>query len=179
MLDLEDILRLRLSEQLGRFELVFLMHTYHEDPVSLDVMYHARLLSREAREASAQVGRRFLANAVDLFDDPDLQSFTARAPHAHQPIVFGVVAHTLALSPQLAALTYAFQVVRGQVSAAQRLMRLGQTHAQRLIHALKPAMQEAVAVALETPLETAGGFAPILDVAPMAHERQTVRLFVS
>ena len=40
-------------------------------------------------------------------------------------------------------------------------------------------MQEAVAVALETPLETAGGFAPILDVAPMAHERQAVRLFVS
>lgn len=179
LLDLEDVLRLRLSEQLGRFELVFLMHTHEENAVALDARYHARLLAREAREASAQVGRQLLTNAVALFDDTELRSFAAQAPHAHQPIAFAVVAHALELPTRLAALTYAFQAVRGQVSAAQRLMRLGQTDAQRLIHSLKPAMEDAVATALETPLELAGGFAPILDIAAMAHERQAVRLFVS
>jgi urease accessory protein len=89
------------------------------------------------------------------------------------------VGQVLGLTSPLAALTYAFQVVRGQVSAAQRLVRLGQTDAQRLIHTLKPAMEAAVTLATATPLEQAGGFAPILDVAAMAHERQAVRLFVS
>src|SRR5206468_1727533 len=113
------------------------------------------------------------------FEGAELRAFAANAPHAHYPIVFAVVARALDIPVRVAALTYAFQMVRGQVSAAQRLMRVGQTEAQRLIHSLKPAMEDAVAVAAETPLEYAGGFAPILDIAAMAHERQPVRLFVS
>ncbi len=179
LVNLEDVLRLRLSEQLGRFELVFLVHAYEGVAVALDARYHARLMARETREASAQVGRQLLENAVRLFDDPELRSFASHAPHAHYPISFAAVGRALAIPVRVVALTYAFQMVRGQVSAAQRLMRLGQTDAQRLIHSLKPAMEDAVAVARETPLELSGGFAPILDIATMAHERQPVRLFVS
>ncbi|HEY3118140.1 MAG TPA: urease accessory UreF family protein [Chloroflexota bacterium] len=179
LLSLQDVLRLRLSEQLGRFELVFLLRAYEGNAVALDARYHARLMAREAREASSQVGRQFLENGVDLFDDAELGAFAARTPHAHYPISFAVVARALEIPIQGAALTYAFQTVRGQVSAAQRLTRLGQTEAQRLIHSLKPAIEDAVAIARETPLELAGGFAPILDIAAMAHERQPVRLFVS
>lgn len=177
--DLEDTLRLRLREQLARLDLVFVLHAYTEVAEVLDDEYHARLISREAREASAQVGRRLLRNACDLFQDPDLQSFATCAPHAHQPIVFGLVARALDLPDEFAALAYAYQAVRGQVSAAQRLTRLGQTEAQQLLHRLKPAMQEAVGQAAAIPLADTGGFCPVLDIAAMAHERQTVRLFVS
>src|SRR5207248_999937 len=80
-LSLEEVLALRLSEQLGRFELVFLAHAYscETDPPSpspsprvrgkreLDERFHSMVLAREAREASSQVGRQLLRNACDLF----------------------------------------------------------------------------------------------------------------
>lgn len=177
--DLEATLRLKLREQLARLELVFVLQSYTVPPEQLDEEYHARLMAREAREASALVGRRLLVNACGLFHDANLEAFAASASHAHQPVAFGLVARALDLSPEFAGLAYAFQALRGQVSAAQRLIRLGQTAAQQLLHGLKPAMEEAVAVASATPLASAGGFCPVLEVAAMAHERQAVRLFVS
>lgn len=182
--DLEALLRLRLRETLGRLELVYVYaaHGAVADAAALaalDARLHATLLPRETREASAQVGRRLLANAVDLFADARLAAFAAATPHAHQAVAFGATAAALALPARPAAEVYAWMAARGQVSAAQRLMRLGQGEAQRLLHRLKPAVRAAVAVAATLDVTDAAPCAPLLDVAAMAHERAPVRLFVS
>jgi urease accessory protein len=178
-LDLEALLRLRLRENLGRLELVFLLAAYERSPIALDERLHALTLPREAREASRQVGRRLLANAVDLFGAAPLLAFADEAPHAHHPVVFGLVGAVLGVPTRTAAEIYAFQTLRGLVSAAQRLTRLGQTEAQRLLHRLKPAVVAAAEEAATLTVETTSAFAPIWDVAAMAHERAAVRLFVS
>ncbi len=176
---LESVLRMRLQEQLGHFELVFLVQAYEHDAENLDGRFHAMLLPLESREASMQMGRQFLRNACDLFGLPALEAAAERLPCCHYPVVYGVVAQALGMAPRTAALTYAFQSVRGQISAAQRLTRLGQTEAQRILHRMKPLIGEAVATALWYPLEDAAPFVPLLDIASMAHERAEVRLFVS
>jgi urease accessory protein len=176
---LESVLRLRLEQQLARFELVFLMRAYEQDAVELDRRLHSMLLARESREASTQVGRQLLRNACDLFRLPELDSVASRLPHQHHAVVFGVVGNALGLPVSTAATAYAFQAVRGQISAAQRLTRLGQTEAQRLLHQLKPEIEAAARTAESIPLEEAAAFVPLLDVAAMAHERSAVRLFVS
>src|SRR5207253_3701413 len=53
-LSLEEILALRLREQLGRFELVFLAHAYTAPAPDLDERFHSMVLPRESREASSQ-----------------------------------------------------------------------------------------------------------------------------
>jgi urease accessory protein len=173
---LEELLTLRLDQQLARFELVFLVHAYGEGPHHLDERFHSMVLPRESREASVQVGRQLARNAAELFP-------AARAasglPHGHAPLVFGMVCAAIEVPSHTAAAAYAFQALRGQVSAAQRLTRLGQVEAQRLLHRLKPAIREAVESAHQLPIEDAAPFAPILEVAAMAHERSAVRLFVS
>jgi urease accessory protein len=180
--DLERSLRLRIQQQLARFELIFLLHA-HEGTlttrVTLDERLHAMLLAREARDASMRVGRQLLNAAEDLYGGPALVEAKGGLPYAHQPIVFGIVAQTIGLDARGAATVYAFQAVRGQISAAQRLTRLGQVEAQRLLHRLKPAIEEAADSALNQPLASAAPFMPLLDVASMAHERMAVRLFVS
>jgi urease accessory protein len=184
-LDLDALLRLRLRESLGRLELVFVYGAHRTEPddsaalASLDRRLQAMLLPRETRAASSQVGRRLLSTAADLFDDRRLRELHRVAPHCHQAVAFGVVARVLGVPARTAAEVYAFQAVRGQVSAAQRLLRLGQFEAQRLLHRLKPAVAGAAAEAERLPLEQAGAFAPLLDVAAMGHERAPVRLFVS
>jgi urease accessory protein len=85
----------------------------------------------------------------------------------------------LDLSPGLAASTYAFQQVRGLVSAAQRLMRLGQRDAQQVLHRLKPRVRAAAATSERLGLDQAGAFVPSWDIASMLHERAATRLFIS
>ena len=74
---------------------------------------------------------------------------------------------------------YAFQSLRQQLSAAQRLGRIGQSAVQELLHALKPAILSAVERSLRVPLDEAGAFTPWIDLASMKHEHQFARLFLS
>jgi urease accessory protein len=179
LLDLEGALRLRLHQQLARFELVFLLAAYEQPPDMLDPRMQAMILPREAREASSLIGRSLLRQAAGLFDAPSISAFREHAPFAHHPVAFGVVSHGLGVEPQTAASAYAFQALRGQVSVAQRVARLGQSEAQRLLHSLKPEVLDAVSVAESLTIEEVAPFMPILDIAAMAHERSAVRLFVS
>ena len=183
---LEEVLEMRLQQQLARFELVFLLAAmeWATDPetnplAALDERFHSMVLAREAREASAQVGRQLLRNAADLFESKMLSAAATGLPYAHAPVVFGAISHSLRVPPRTATRAYAFQTVRSQISAAQRLSRLGQAEAQRILHHAKPGIEAAVSVALACPIEDAAVFMPLLDIASMAHERAEVRLFVS
>ena len=75
--------------------------------------------------------------------------------------------------------TYGYSFVSSQVSAAIILMRLGQTHAQNIIHALQPTIETAVEVALTQTVETMQSFTPALDIRMMQHQYLFRRLFNS
>jgi urease accessory protein len=177
--ELERLLALRVNETLGRFELVFVVHAYSASLVELDELFHAMVQPREAREASRAIGASLLRSASDIMDDARLTEFARRSEHHHLPIVFGAVAAAFDVPQQLAASTYAFQSMRSLVSAAQRLGRVGQRDAQRVLHRLKPAMREAVVTAQQLTQESAGAFSPAWDIASMQHEHTPVRMFVS
>src|SRR5690349_12202309 len=51
---LTESLRMRLREQLARFELVFVAQAYELTPRDLDDRFHSMVLARESREASMQ-----------------------------------------------------------------------------------------------------------------------------
>jgi urease accessory protein UreF len=74
---------------------------------------------------------------------------------------------------------YAFQAVRQQLSAAQRLGKIGQSTLHDLLDRLKPAMSAAIAESWTVARDEIGGFAPLLDLAGMAHAKQQARLFLS
>jgi urease accessory protein len=177
--ELERHLQLRVRESLGRFELVFLLHAYHDELVGLDARYHTMVLPREVREASSQVGTQLLRAACDLFAGARLHEFLVDGAHHHHPIVFGAVAAALEVPPMDAAGAYALQSTRALISVAQRIQRLGQRDAQRVLHGLKPDIRAAVDTASGLRLEEAGAFTPIWDLASMAHERAPARLFAS
>ena len=65
------------------------------------------------------------------------------------------------------------------VSAAVRLVPLGQTDGQRAIAALKDAVAQATRQAMEIPFDDIGSAAPLIDLASMHHETQYTRLFRS
>jgi len=85
--------------------------------------------------------------------------------------------HGIAVEPALASF---LQAIAGNlVSAALRLVRLGQTDGQRVLAGLEPVIADCVQRALACPLDEMGGAAFRADLAGMHHETQYTRLFRS
>lgn len=111
--------------------------------------------------------------APDFFFPPD-----GEVPY---PVAVAVMAagHGIALQPALTACLHA--AAGNLVSAAQRLVPLGQKDTQIIIEGLRPAVLATVnrAMALDDgePFEALGGVSLLADLASILHETQYTRLF--
>lgn len=127
-----------------------------------------RLLESEAQGAAFQLVTAAVwpAGAIDA----------APLPY---PVAVGVAAraHDVPLDEMLEAYLWAFAA--NLVSAAVRLVPLGQTDGQRAQAALMPAVLDVARDAAAASLDDIGGCAFRADIAAMRHETQHVRLFRS
>ncbi len=185
-LDLRGLLKVRLSQSLARLELPVLRHAYRASSAAqlqdLDRLMDVLTPVRELREASRSIGRSVLRAAVKLrgpLPSPSPAAAGEGVQLEHQPVVYGAVLRAWGIPLDDSLGMYALQAIRQQLSAAQRLGRIGQSAAQELLHALKPDVAAAVQTSLTVPLDEAGTFTPWLDMAGLQHAQQFARLFVS
>lgn len=142
----------------------------------------ARKLAREGREASAVLGRRLLRHVLSLNYDERLHDALEAAEGAdiHHAAAFGLIAGVRRLEEEQTILAFLQQMLTGLVSACQRLMPLGQSHAQSIIWSLRPTVvavtcrSAGVLESHELPM-----FTPLLEVGGMRHPGLPVRLFIS
>lgn len=92
-------------------------------------------------------------------------------------VAVACAAHGIDLKTALHVYFHAFSA--NLVSAAVRLVPLGQTDGQRAIATLSGAVTGAQDQALTIPLDDIGSAAPLIDLASMHHETQYTRLFRS
>jgi urease accessory protein len=181
-LDLEALLRVRLAENLARVELPLVREAHGAAKVTelqkLDRMADVLMPVAELRQASRSIGRSFLRAAASLAPEGILAEAAAHGVD-HQPVVYGAVLRHWDITLKDGLQAYALQAMRQQLSAAQRLGRIGQSAVQELLHRLKPDIGLAVERSLRVPLEEAGSCTPWLDMAGMQHAGQFARLFLS
>ena len=130
----------------------------------------ARKPARESRLASLAMGRRMLG-ILHLLYKADLGS----AP-AHYCLTFGLAGGLIGASATATTLAFLQQMLTGQISAAQRLMSLGQMEAQKLSWRLKASLVSAATVTGANPPPCC---APLLEVGSMQHPWLSPRLFIS
>ncbi len=151
--------------------------------MALDLAFSAARPVASLRDASKSVGRQFLRTAVGYVESEFLARYESevRAGNApgHQALSFGVAARALGYSCEQALESFCYGVVSGLVSAAVRLIPLGQTDGQRVIGSLEGAVADAVTEAMARPLEAACSLGPGHEIRAMAHHRLYTRLFVS
>src|SRR5258708_1958228 len=153
---LEEHLRFLLANGLGRVELPIVRLAFNgDDLLELDLLMDVLLPVKEFRMASRSIGRSFLRATARIKP--------ARAEVTHHAVVFGIILRDWNIDLNDGLYTYAFQTLRQQLSAAQRLGKIGQTEMQDLLHMLKPAVREAVEVSLSLSRDEIGGFSPWLD----------------
>ena len=163
----EDVLR----HGSGRSDLILLRHAHRNAAraAELGALFRAMTPSRERRDEAIYQGRAFVA-AVAAWGEgqPD-----------DSPYAVAVGAAAFAIGEDTVAVAYLQAFAANLISAAVRLVPLGQTTGLRVLAALEPTI---IAVADETQdatLEDIGGCAFRSDLAAMRHETQYTRLFRS
>ncbi len=173
--DLEQYARFVLSNGLGRVELPIAREAFHaqtpDELAELDGLMDVLLPVRELRQASRSVGRSLL-RAVAQLKPSHVQA-------EHHAVVFGAILYEWQIDLDDGLQVFAWQSLRQQFSAAQRLGKIGQSAMHDLLHRLKPSIQATVERSRSVRRDEIGGFAPLLDLAGMAHEHQQARLFLS
>jgi urease accessory protein len=135
-----------------------------------------------ALESRAQ-GEAFLKSVERAWPQISLSRWSALsqeadiAPSLPVAVALATKAHGIALAPALAAFTQGFAATL--VSAAVRLIPLGQSEGLAILAALEPAVDEAVSSALAATPDRLGAAAPMVDWCSMRHETQYTRLFRS
>ena len=132
-----------------------------------------------ALEARAQ-GAAFLSAVQRAWPSRRLAGWTEAltvVPSLPVVVALAAAAHGVPLVPALGAFTQSFAA--NLVSAAVRLVPLGQSDGLAVLAALEPAVQAAVSSALSVELDDVGAAAPVVDWCSMSHETQYTRLFRS
>ncbi len=148
--------------------------------VDLDHLLAATKVPRELRLESQHVGRSFLRATMALSPPRLVRGFWEQVQQGetpgHHAVVFGLVAHELELPENSALPAYLYTVAASLTAAAVRLVPLGQSDGQRLLHELQPCCLELVQRYAHLTPEDAWNGAPGLDIRSMQHERLYSRL---
>ena len=132
-----------------------------------------------ALESQAQ-GRAFFEITEAAWHVPalDMLRATWSGPHAY-PVVVGCAAAGHGVELDDAAVGYLHAIAANLVSAAIRLVPLGQTDGQRITAALEQVVGATAHRALDTRLDEMGSATLLVDICSMNHEIQHTRLFRS
>lgn len=136
--------------------------------------------TRERRLETSAQGNAFMAATEAAWPAAPLALVRACWPEAiAYPVAVGAAtaAHGIGEATAVHALLHA--VAANLISAAVRLVPLGQTDGQRALAALEPVVAATTTAALRLALDDIGGHALRSDIASMRHETQYTRLFRS
>jgi urease accessory protein len=145
----------------------------------LTAMKHAR----ELREASVKTGQGLLRLAARVWPGPAVEHlYTLYRQHrvaGHQPLVLGVIGCQLGYTERIIVEAAGYQWLSSAVSAALRLLPLGQVAAQRSLAALLPHLPGIADDIRQQNWDDLSSTAPAYDIGAMQHETLYSRLFQS
>lgn len=184
---LADWLDAMLSDGSGFCDATFLVHAYRATEVGEEATLNdiaelaaAFVPSRERQLETTSQGRAFIDITRAAWDAEGLDAMVAACgtPLVY-PVAVGVVAamHGVSLASTLHAFLHA--LVSNWISAASRLVPLGQTDSQRVLARLEAAVAVAANRAMNATLDDLGSATFRADLASLRHETQYTRLFRS
>jgi urease accessory protein len=158
----------------GRSDAILLRHAHRAaaDPVALrDIVALATACApaRERRDETLNQGRAFQLAVAPWATSVD-------APYS---VAVGVAAGQRSIAEDDTAASYLQAFATNLISAAVRLVPLGQTAGLRVLAALAPVILAVADETITATLDDLGGCAFRSDIAAMRHETQYTRLFRS
>ena len=149
----------------------------------LCVLSAALKTAREARAASENIGRQRAELMASLRVHPLAQAFLSRTSAEnwpHSSAVSAALESCVLGAPLTAALAgISYTTLSALLSAAMKVLRLGQNASQSLLTEALSATPAIILAAEQTAFEDIGWFNPWLDIAAARHETADARMFIS
>ena len=172
---LEDVLR----HGSGRADAILLRHAHAAcgDASAVEAVAEFARAAQPARERLAEsVGQ---GNAFALAAAPWGAQAIASVGDLPYPVAVGALAGAHGIDPDAACAGFLQAIAANMVSAAVRLVPLGQSAGLRVLAALEPVILDVATATRTATLEDVGGACFRADLAAMRHETQYTRLFRS
>ncbi len=174
---LADWLNDLLTQGTARTDTILLRHAHRAaaDPAALAAIADLALATAAARERQSESldqGKAFMLAATPW----GIPAAPERIPY---PVAVGAVAGAHHIPEDATATAYLQAFTTNLISAAVRLVPLGQTAGLRTLAALEPMILQTAAATTGASLDDLGGCAFRSDLAAMRHETQYTRLFRS
>ena len=149
----------------------------------LDQQLTAMKHARELREASMKTGQGLLRLARQVWPGPGVERLHAMQRQgrvaAHHALVLGVLGWELGWHERVTVEAAGYQWLSGMISAALRLLSVGQSVGQRLLAALLPDVTTIADEISRQGWDDLASAAPEFDIRAMQHETLYSRLFQS
>jgi urease accessory protein len=184
--------RLSVLPALAHAELPLAAHAYAAlEPTAPDwshiahlaTLSHALKSPRELRTATENIGRQRAELLARLHAHPLALEYLARAastPWPHSSAISAALEGRVLGAPREAVLAaICYSTLSATLSAAMKLLRLGQNAGQSLLTDALAQTPPLIAAASEVPLSEIGWFNPWLDIASARHETAPARMFIS
>lgn len=151
--------------------------------IKADRQLEAMKTGQQVREASRQMGRQVIEIGAERIDNP-LVRHAARLVESgemagHHAVTLGLILGACGWPSQTAVMAYLYQSLTGWISAALRLLPIGQREGQRLIHSLLPSVSQLGREVEGLGLEEMASWTPLHEIRTMRHAHLEVRLFRS
>jgi urease accessory protein len=167
-----------MSNGSGRNDAILLRHAHRaaRDPAGLQQLAELAAAAVPSRERCAETldqGTAFL-RAARAWDCPSLPEAVA-----YHPVAVGALAGWHGIDEDLTAAAYLQAFASNLISAAIRLVPLGQTTGLQVLAAIEPRILQIASDTSTATLDDIGSCTFRMDVAAMRHETQYTRLFRS
>ena len=186
--DLREWIDVVLDETIGRAEGLTVWRAWRafadrdwDALAALDEEAIALKPAASARRSSRAMGLRLLTTWHSLHPDPRLEHVLASVKSASLPVAFAGACACSGVEQHESVEAFAYTRLAATVSAAMRLMPIGQTEAHTLLArtlARVPSVVDAIAER-DRAHEESGSFTPAMDIAAMSQQYLHSRLFRS
>lgn len=180
---LRDWLDIVLRHGAGRADAILLRHAHTaagdiDQLAAIAELALAMPVSAERRLETTAQGNAFI-RAAGAWDSAVLTTLAARVGDVPYAVAVGALAGAHGIAADAACLGLLQAFTANLVSAAVRLVPLGQSQGLAVLAALEPALLDIATGTRDASLDDIGGFGFRADIAAMRHETQYTRLFRS
>ena len=188
--DVYDFLEVTLEQQLGPADSVALSNAYDcaksKDISGIircdDVLYSMKLI-QESRVASCRAGSQMLKCIIAISSDNLLKSYSEKisendAPGTH-PVIAGVCSFVMGIKKEQARQMMMYGFCVSVTGAALRLGIIDHIQSQKLLHKIKPKIQQTLEKFVDTKINDCWQFSPQYDLIQMTHENKFSKMFIT
>ena len=188
--DVYDFLEVTLEQQLGPADSVALSNAYDcaksKDISGIircdDVLYSMKLI-QESRAASCRAGSQMLKCIVAISSDNFLKSYSEKiskndSPGTH-PVVAGVCSFVMGIKKEQARQMMMYGFCVSTTGAALRLGMIDHIQSQKILHKIKPKIQQTLEKFVDIKINDCWQFSPRYDLIQMTHENKFSKMFIT